>query len=130
MFEAMPGDGVLDVAYEGERVAVLNQPDATLAVGAMDEFLALVDGHGLAGHALKALYRRASEADVALREPTDDTSIMAFLVDATSGQYELADVAHRFLGEAPASAAPSLFDPNFRRTVVLVGEHGEEVLWR
>lgn len=108
--EVMKGDGVLDVAYEGERVAVLNQPDATLAVGAMDEFLALVDGHGLAGHALKALYRRASEADVALREPTDDTSIMAFLVDATSGQYELADVAHRFLGETPASAAPSLFD--------------------
>jgi len=108
--EAMKGRAVLDVAYEGERIAVLNQPDATLAVGTMGDFLALVGEHGLSGHSLKALYRRASENDVAVREPTDDTSIMAFLVDATSGQYELADVAHRFLGEAPRSAAPSLFE--------------------
>ena len=37
---------------------------------------------------------------------------MAFLVDATSGRYDLPDVAHRFLGETLSAAAPSLFDEN------------------
>jgi DNA polymerase-1 len=37
---------------------------------------------------------------------------MAFLVDATSGRYDLTDVAQRFLNEVLGTATPSLFDEN------------------
>ncbi len=43
-------------------------------------------------------------------EPADDTAIMAFLLDANSGRYDLAEVAQRFLGEPIVDASPSLFD--------------------
>jgi DNA polymerase-1 len=56
------------------------------------------------------MYRHASEQGFELRDPADDTTIMAFLVDATTGHYELADIVHRFLGETIAPSAPSLFD--------------------
>ena len=49
------------------------------------------------GHDVKELYRIAAEGDRVMLEPSDDTAIMAFLLDANSGRYELADVAHRFL---------------------------------
>jgi len=45
-----------------------------------------------------------------MKEPADDTAIMAFLLDANSGRYDLAEVAHRFLGEPIVDGSPSLFD--------------------
>jgi DNA polymerase-1 len=104
-----PG-GAYVLAYARGRVAVLDASTGRVALASEAEFFDVAHDCTLSGHDLKELYRHASEAGVTLQEPTDDTSIMAFLVDATSGQYELADVAHRFLGERIAENARSLFD--------------------
>jgi len=106
-----PG-GAYVLAYARDRVAVLDAKSGRVAIANEPEFFHAARECSLSGHDLKELYRHASEAGVTLQEPTDDTSIMAFLVDATSGQYELADVAQRFLGERIAENARSLFDEN------------------
>jgi DNA polymerase-1 len=102
--------GAYVLAFRRGRVAVLDPANGAVAVGDDADLFALATECSLSGHDLKELYRRASEAGVELPAPSDDTSIMAFLVDATSGQYELADVVERFLGERIAPHAPSLFD--------------------
>ena len=103
-------DGTYVLAFRLDRVAVLDPANGAVAIGDAAEFFAIAQGTSLIGHNLKELYRRASESGVELPVPADDTSIMAFLVDATSGQYDLADVVERFLGERIAPHAPSLFD--------------------
>ncbi|MGC1419991.1 MAG: DNA polymerase I [Acidimicrobiales bacterium] len=98
------------VAYNATRVAVLDAQRAVLALGDLEEFFTLIGDTAPAGHNLKGLYRMAAERGATLSEPSDDTTIMAYLVDATSGTYDLVDVAHRFLGEVVTTVAPSLFD--------------------
>jgi DNA polymerase-1 len=98
------------VAYNSKRAAVFDAVASTVALGDLSEFFALVGDTAVAGHGLKGLYRLAAEQGRVLREPADDTAIMAFLIDATSGTYDLVDVAHRFLGETITNVAPSLFD--------------------
>jgi DNA polymerase-1 len=98
------------VAFSTSRVAALNAERSEVALGTLDEFFDHVRTTAIAGHAIKGLFRLAGERDVTLAEPADDSSIMAFLVDATSGSYDLVDVAHRFLGETITTIAPSLFD--------------------
>lgn len=100
----------LVVAYAHARVAAYDPTRNLIAVGTEEELFELVGDCSLAGHDLKELYRHASERGHDLREPADDTTIMAFLVDATSGRYGFADVVHRFLDETIGAAAPSLFD--------------------
>ena len=102
----------LTVLSRGRRVAALDEATHVVAVGDLDEFLAAVGTRPLSGHDIKGLYRAAFERDITLAEPADDTAIMAFLVDATSGRYDLVDVAHRFLGETLSSSTPSLFEEN------------------
>ena len=102
----------LTVLERAGRVAAFDEAAHTVAVGDLDEFLGVVGTRPLTGHDIKGLYRGAFERDVNLGEPVDDTAIMAFLVDATSGRYDLDDVARRFLGEALSTTAPSLFDEN------------------
>lgn len=97
------------VAYSTDRVAALD-PDASVVIAqSRDEFLAGVGRWAVAGHDVKGLYRLADDRQVVLAEPADDTSIMAFLIDANSGRYSLNDVAARFLDEPVSAAAPSLF---------------------
>ncbi|HEY1824554.1 MAG TPA: DNA polymerase I [Acidimicrobiales bacterium] len=105
----LDGDHVPVVAYNHERVAVLNMISGALAVVPLAEFFAAASEVRVAGHDLRTLHRRAGEAGFTLAEPADDTSIMAYLVDSISGHYELADVAERFLGEAPEEGQTSLF---------------------
>ncbi len=102
----------LTVLRRGARIAVLDEDRARVAVGELADFFEVVGHRPVAGHDVKGLYRAAFERGLTLSEPLDDTAIMAFLVDATSGRYDLADVAHRFLGETIAPAAASLFDEN------------------
>jgi DNA polymerase-1 len=103
-------NGACVVAYAGGRVAALDAANGRVALVSEPAFFEPARVCSLSGHDVKELYRHASEADVTLREPSDDTSIMAFLVDATSGQYELADVVQRFLGESIATPTRTLFD--------------------
>ena len=98
------------VAYNASRIAVFDATKSAVALGSLTEFFELIGDTAPAGHSIKGLYRLAAEQNVVLAEPADDTSIMAFLVDATSGSYDLVDVAHRFLGETITTVAPSLFD--------------------
>ena len=112
LVELVQGSTALTVLQRGERVAVLDERTNVAAVGDLEDFLAHVGQRPLAGHDIKELYRAAFERDITLAEPADDTAIMAFLVDATSGRYDLVDVAQRFLGEVLSTATPSLFDEN------------------
>jgi DNA polymerase-1 len=98
------------VSYGQTRVAVLDPARQVVAVASERDFFELAGDLSLSGHDLKELFRHAAEQGYELREPADDTTIMAFLVDATSGRYELADVVHRFLGETISTATPSLFE--------------------
>ncbi len=112
MRDVVHAAAAVTVLLRGTRVAVLDESTNLAAVGDLEEFLALVGQRPLAGHDIKEIYRAAFERDITLAEPADDTAIMAFLVDATSGRYDLVDVAQRFLGEVLAPATPSLFDEN------------------
>ena len=87
------------VSYSKSKVAVLNPETGLCAVGSLDEFFKKVGDVRISGHDLKNLYRWSQDQSVTISEPADDTSIMAFLVDATSGRYELDDVAQRYLNE-------------------------------
>jgi len=98
------------VAYSATSVAALDAERGEVATVLLEEFFAAVGATALAGHDIKGLFRLASERGLTLAEPADDTSIMAFLVDSTSGSYDLVDVAHRFLGETITTPAPSLFE--------------------
>ncbi len=102
----------LTVVRRGSRMAVLDEARGVGAVGDLDDFFATVGHRPLSGHDIKGLYRAGFERDITLAPPADDTAIMAFLIDATSGRYDLTDVAQRFLGEELGSATPSLFDEN------------------
>ncbi len=106
----MKSASALVVAFNAARVAAFDPARGSVGVGDLAEFFELVGDTALSGHDLKGLYRRAAQRDLALSEPANDSSIMAFLVDATSGRYELGDVAQRFLGEPVTNTAPSLFD--------------------
>lgn len=110
--QVVSASSAVTVLARGQRLAALDESRGVAAVGSVEEFLSLVGERAVSGHDVKELYRAGFERDVTLAEPADDTAIMAFLVDATSGRYDLADVAHRFLGEVLASATPSLFDEN------------------
>ena len=112
MRDVVHAAAAVTVLLRGTRVAVLDESTNLAAVGDLEDFLALVGQRPLAGHDIKEIYRAAFERDITLAEPADDTAIMAFLVDATSGRYDLVDVAQRFLGEVLAPATPSLFDEN------------------
>ena len=98
------------VAYTTFRVAVLDPDSMSLAHASLEEFLDALGERSIAGHDVKGLFRLAAERARTMPEPGDDTAIMAFLVDATSGDYDLANVAHRFLAEPITARTPSLFD--------------------
>jgi len=106
----LEGDAAPVVSYNASRLAAFDVARGCVALGSIAEFLELASSATPAGHDLKGLYRIAAEEGLVIPEPADDTSIMAFLVDATSGRYDLADVTQRFLGETITSSTPSLFD--------------------
>ena len=108
--DVLTSTGTPVVAYRAGRIAVLDAVSATYAVTGIDEFFTALGTRAPAGHDIKGLYRLAAERGVDMVEPADDTAIMAFLVDATSGSYDLAGVAQRFLDEPISQSTPSLFE--------------------
>jgi DNA polymerase-1 len=112
------------VAYHLGRVAVFDESTKAVAVVDVEEFLHSAGHLRLVGHDLKGLYRAAEERGLTLLEPLDDTSIMAFLIDASSGHYDLADVALRYLHESNGEPAASLFsvptDETLLRDVLVI----------
>lgn len=98
------------LAWREDRIAAYDPRGHRVTVAHVDEMLNVVTRMALRGHDLKGLYRLAADRDIALPDPLDDTALMAFLVDALSGHYDLASVAERFLDQPMAREAPSLFD--------------------
>lgn len=109
------------VQLRGDKICVRNTDSDVYCVSSLSEFLSNYGDQPVRGHDLKELFRRSAEQGVRLAEPQDDSAIMAFLVDAISGRYELAEVANRFLDEPITSSAPSLFDEALGDDV-LIGE--------
>ncbi len=111
--------GDLFLAARGDQAAVLSADATVVAVAPFDVVLAAMGARRPVGHDLKEWYRRASAEGIELREPADDTSIMAFLVDPTSGSYSLDDLSRRFLGVRLAPDTPTLFgDSTSEETLV------------
>ena len=98
------------VAYRNTRAAVLDADKGLVALCDLDDAMDAFARVAPCGHDLKALYRTAASGHRVMLEPADDTAIMAFLLDANSGRYDLAEVAQRFLGEPIVDTSPSLFD--------------------
>ena len=98
------------VAFRHARAAVLDAEKGLVALCDLDDAIEAFASVAPCGHDLKPLYREAADHDRVMLEPADDTAIMAFLLDANSGRYDLAEVAQRFLGEPIVDASPSLFD--------------------
>ena len=98
------------VAYRHTRAAVLDAEKGLVTLCELDDAIDAFARVAPCGHDLKALYRAAASDDRVMLEPADDTAIMAFLLDANSGRYDLAEVAQRFLGEPIVDTSPSLFD--------------------
>ena len=98
------------VAYRNTRAAVLDADKGLVALCDLDHAIDAFARVAPCGHDLKSLYRTAASGDRVMLEPADDTAIMAFLLDANSGRYDLAEVAQRFLGEPIVDTSPSLFD--------------------
>ena len=108
--EIMRGEGQLAVTVIGTRIAVANEVTRSFVCVNLDEFIERIGDRGFAGHDLKQVFRRAGELGHELASPRDDTTIMAFLIDAISGSYQLGEIAHRFLDEAVTDGPASLFD--------------------
>jgi DNA polymerase-1 len=112
------------VVVSGERAVALNPSSYEVWCGEVSQLLTKLADRSIAGHDVKPLYRRAYEKGIALADPKDDSAIMAFLVDATNGDYQLSDVAARHLGEHAKQAAPSLFGEE-RSDEDLIAEVGQ-----
>lgn len=108
-YDEINSSSLVSIVRSG-RIALLDAEHDRVFVGNVSEVLPRLVDVDLRGHELKDLYRTASDLGVTLRSPADDTAIMAFLVDASSGKYELSDLASRYLNESLTDAAPSLFD--------------------
>jgi DNA polymerase-1 len=98
------------VAYRHTRAAVLDAEKGLVALCELDDAIDAFARVAPCGHDLKSLYHTAASDERVMLEPADDTAIMAFLLDANSGRYDLAEVAQRFLGEPIVDTSPSLFD--------------------
>jgi DNA polymerase-1 len=114
----LKGASSLFVAYNDDRIAAMNATSGAIAVVSLDDFFKAVGDTALTGHDIKGLFRVGRERGVTLADPADDTSVMAFLVDSTSGHYELGDVAHRYLDEPIDTTKPSLFSASSDETLV------------
>ena len=106
--DVLEGASEVAVALGAGRAALFDPTRAVGWVGELDPALGALSGRRFFGHDVKALYRRAGERGIELEDPSDDTAVMAFLVDAVSGRYGLAEVAERYLGES-VDEAPTLF---------------------
>lgn len=98
------------LAWRNDRFAAFDPRQNRVALADVERLVDLTTEASIRGHDLKALYRLAVERGVTLRDPLDDTAIMAFLVDALSGHYDLVSVAERCLHLQLAAPVPSLFD--------------------
>lgn len=107
--DVMTGDGDIVVAFQGTRTAVLNPRTGNGTVISQEDFLAQLQGEALVGHDVKPILREWIMEGRQSPVVADDTAIMAFLVDASSGRYGLADLAERYLGVTMTSAPPTLF---------------------
>jgi DNA polymerase-1 len=99
------------VACAGDRIAVLDVAKNVAWVGPLEEFFKSASKSQLVlgGFDVKNLYRRGPQ-DKPLAPPSDDGSIMAFLLDSIGGDYSLAGVARRYLGEDVPGQGGTLFD--------------------
>ncbi len=93
------------VAFDGARVAAL--AGDRVATTTLDGAIEVLSRAHVRGSDVKALWRSAAEHGWELADPADDTALMGFLVDATSGHYDLGSLKERYLREPSAA---TLFD--------------------
>lgn len=108
--EDVTTDTDLIVAVSGHRVAVANSGYRSAWIGSINDLFAGLGDHSLSGHDVKSLYRRSLEVGLDLAAPRFDSALAAYLLDASNGQYGLAEVASRFLGLVPSRPSTTLFD--------------------
>jgi len=97
------------VAFTESRVAV---SDGTRVwIGDLADFWSFAaSGVPVSGYDLKWLVRTAPDEGAGWSVPADDGALMAFLLDAVSGDYSLATSLRRYLGVELKSEPSTLFD--------------------
>ncbi len=106
--ELMTEQGVT-VAFTSSRIAASD--GANVWIGDLGDFWPVAaQGLILRGYDLKPLYRAAPNEALGLADPSDDGVIMAFLLDAVSGDYSLATSVRRYLDEDLTESPQTLFD--------------------
>jgi DNA polymerase-1 len=107
----LPLESSLTVSVLNDRAAAL-VADGSVWLGPVDVLIDHVAQHRLSvsGFALKDMWRRAARRGIELDDPADDVALMAFLLDASSGEYSLASVAQRYLGYEMTPPQGTLFD--------------------
>ncbi len=123
--EVVAAEGRIVVSEVQHRVAVANEGNMSFVCADSKDLVVALKDCSFAGHNIKHLYREAGEMGAELGAPSDDTTIMAFLIDAISGNYQLADIAHRFLDVTSSDGPASLFadqapDELLKRDISLV----------
>jgi DNA polymerase-1 len=101
------GDGEWFLVAANGEIAVVEVASSRWAIAAESEVLAHLGARPLSGHGVKEVYRRALESSYELGPVVDDLELAGFLLDSTSGRYEVDDLALRYLGEV--SQPPTLF---------------------
>jgi DNA polymerase-1 len=108
--KALGKGDVAVVALAAARAAACSPAGKSAWAGSLHDLVSEASERSLhlAGHGVKSVFRAAG--DRSIPDPVDDTELMAFLVDSTSGAYDLVAVVRRYLGEEVPGADGSLFD--------------------
>ena len=97
------------VAFTQTRIAVSDSARVWLGdLSAFWQFAA--SGVAVSGYDLKWLVRTAPDEGAGWIVPADDGALMAFLLDAVSGDYSLATSLRRYLGTELTNQPSTLFD--------------------
>jgi len=97
------------VAFTQTRIAVSDS--ARVWMGDLSDFWSFAaSGVAVSGYDLKWLVRTAPDEGAGWSVPADDGALMAFLLDAVSGDYSLATSLRRYLGTELTNEPSTLFD--------------------
>ncbi len=98
------GDGEWFLVESSSEVGVIDVASRRWSAVSMAELFTKLGDRPLSGHAVKSLCRRALEAGYEVGEVVDDLELCGFLLDSTSGRYDVDDLALKYLGEGAEPA--------------------------
>lgn len=96
------------ISLFGDRVVLVSEATNTYCVASLDDLFKENSQLPVRGHDVKELFRLAEDRHIDMAPPLADSAVMSYLIDSIAGEYSLASVADRFLGESIGNKEPSL----------------------